>query len=390
MATSNKTLIATHDPIDILERNDEKNGAIPYEYLDPIEQDDLVFQFPIKTSYTTYPLHGVFKVKASMDMLVDGGVGKTTWATNLKAQAVTDSSDPNKASLVISDDKFQAGKILGIDLNPSFEIEIWRIHYHWFSHSWDKKEDWKKGPYRFSIISILSDIVAAAIQLGDAIPFADIIAALFPQNVDTAGYYDKGSDIVKNNNKISLKPELVGDIDLINFFTTIGEDIIRAAFLPTIAGEAIVDIILAIGDVELAAVSFVSPQIAFGPSFGMASPVDISIKEFWVDYNNFTVTGKDSDSNSILGEGEGNTPVDSFAGKELSVKFNAKSHYNFVVGGFIQISWLKVLKLHVRKTKDVIKQGYGTVDSTFTNYIGAPNLDDATLEKGDIEGDVST
>jgi len=378
MTLINKTLLATHNPASIA----DDQGSITYEPTDNLSVGTVSFN--IKTTGRNYPLGGVFKIETTLEMPVSIGMGNTGWGANLQAEIEVDDADPNSATLAITDDTFVAGKVIGMDLSPKFYINVSHIHYHWFSHSWDHIKTFEKGPYQFDAVAFLSLIVGKFVTLGDIIPFADIIAALLPQNVDTGSYYESKSGIAAGKGKVSLDPKVVGDIDLVGLAITIGEDIIRAIFLPTGTGELVVDLIIALGDVMLTLTDFVNPQLAFGPSFGFASPVDINITDFSVADSNFNV--KSSDTTKLYGEGTGNAalPAD-LSDKEVSVSFHASSEYDLLGGGFIQISWLKVLSLEKRIVKKIVNEGEATRDSDFYNIVGAQNLNNSSVFKGDLD-----
>ncbi|SEA75702.1 hypothetical protein SAMN05660420_03094 [Desulfuromusa kysingii] len=386
MTSISKTILATHDPASIA----DDEGSIPYDDEDSLSAGTVSFR--VKHTENNYPLEGVFKIKTTLDMPGSIGFGKTAWGATLQAEIEVDDDDPDSAALTITDDTFVAGRVIGLDLSPEFHIDVSHIHYHWLSHSWDHIKTFDKGPYQFNAVAFIALIVGKLVTLGDAIPLGDIIAALLPENVDTGAYYDKTSGIGAKNGKVSLAPKVVGDVDLVGLVLTISEDVIRAIFLPTGPGELVVDLILALGDVVLTLVDFVNPQLAFGPSFGFASPVDINITDFSVADSSFTVQDADinADTTILYGQGDGNgaLPAD-LSDKDVSVSFHAHSEYDLLGGGFIQISWLKVLSLEKRVVKTIVNEGESVRDSTFYNTVGAQDLDGSSVDKGYLENVVN-
>jgi len=381
MRKISKTLLATSSPANIL----ESDRAIPYEG-DDDGFDHGVLSFTLKGTKTNYILYGAFKIEATLEMPINVGFGKTCWGGEMQAEIEVDENDPNSATLAVTDDTFTAGKIIGLNLNLTFILDTYHIHYkHWYStaHSWSRLKSFQKGPYEFNAVAFLSLVVGKLLTLGDAIPLGDIIASLLPQNVDTGSYYDKKSGIAEKGS-VSLEPKVVGDVDLINFVTTIGEDLIRAIFLPTGAGELVVDLILALDDVLLTLVEFANPTLAFGPSFGFSSPVDINITDFSVADSKFEV--KSSDGKKIYGEGSDNSVLpDDISGEKVSLSFTANSEYDLLAGGFIQVTWLKVLSLEKRKVKTVLNEEKSTRDSEFYNLIGAQDLSDSEIYNKDLD-----
>jgi len=381
MRQISKTLLATSDPADII----ESHRAIPYDDTDDAP-DNFTHSFSLDIQYKQYPLYGAWKVEADMPLDIFVGLGKTGWGARMMADIQVDETDPDSATLTITDDKFVAGKVIGFDLMPSIDIKISHIHYHLFqSHTWDKVWELNKGPYRFSVVSILGLIIGKLITLGDMIPLGDLLVALFPQNIETGGYYDKNEGIAANGGKLKLTPEVVGDVDLVNFLTTVGEDIIRAVFLPEPPAELVVMAIFALGDIVLTIQDFIVPQVALGPSFGLSSPVEISITDFSVGDSKFNVT--DTGSSTFTGTGTGNAvlPAD-LTGQNVSVSFHADSHYYLLAGAFVQISWLKILSAEARKVWQVLDEAESTRDSTFYNLVGAADLTNSSVDKGNLEG----
>ena len=384
MTLISKTRLATSDPASML----ESQGAIPYEAGDD-GLDNGVLSFTLKGHVTKYVIFGAFKIVTTIKLPIDIGFGKTCWGADMQALIEVDDSDPDSAVLTVADDTFTAGKVIGMDLNPEFDFDIYHIHYHWLHHhSWDLKWSFSKGPYRFDVLAVLSDIVGKLITLGDIIPLGDIIAALLPQNVDTGSYYDKTSGIAAGEGAISLDPKVVGDVDLVSFFLTIGEDLLRAIFLPTGSLELVVELVLALGDVVLTLHEFVNPTLAFGPSFGLASPVDINITDFSVADSTFEVSH--GDGTSLYGKGDGNDalPAD-VSSEDVSISLHASSSYDILAGGFIQVTWLKVLSIEKRKMSTILKQERATRDSVFYNLVGAQDLDNASVDKGELEEDLN-
>lgn len=372
-----KTLLATHDPASMA----DDEGGIAYDDSDSLYTGTK--SFDISHTGNVYPLKGLFKITVDTEIPGSIGLGRTNWGAKMQAEIEVDETDPDTATLAITDDTFVAGKVIGLDISPKFNIDIKHIHYHWFSHSYDEVTSFSKGPYQFDAIAFLATAVGKLMELGDIIPCADILVELLPKNVDTGAYHDTASGIAENEGKVSLNPKLVGDIDLVSFILTIGEDIVRAIFLPTGPGELVVDFVLAIGDIELFVVDFVSPQIAFGPSFGFESPVDINISEFSVGDSRFIV--QSSDNEKSYGTGDGNTalPVD-ISNQNVSVEFHADSHYKLLGGAFIQISWLKVLSFEKRKVVTLVDEAESTRDSEFYNLVGAQDLDDSSIYNSDL------
>lgn len=383
MALISKTLLGTSDSASML----ESKGAIPYE-ADDDGFDDGVLSFTLNGHVTTYVLQGVFKVVTTVKLPIDIGFGKTCWGADMQAQIQIDDSDPDSAVLTVTDDTFTAGKVIGMDLNPEFDFDIYHIHYHWFSHSWNEFWSFSKGPYRFDVLAVLSDIVGKLMTLGDIIPLADIIAALLPQNVDTGSYHDENSGIAAGEGAIFLDPKVVGDIDLVNFFLTIGEDLLRAIFLPSGPLEFVVELVLALGDIILTAAEFTNPTIAFGPSFGLASPVNINITDFSVADSTFEVSH--GDGTDIYGQGDGNAAITGDVSSEnVSVSLHASSSYDLLAGGFIQLTWLKILSIEKRKVSTIFEQEKASRDSVFYNPAGAQDFDDACVDKGELVEDLT-
>jgi len=380
MRQISKTLLATSDPADII----ESHGAIPYE-ADDDAPDNFSYSFFLNLQAVKYVLYGAWKVETDFPTTIYVGLGKTGWGGRMIAEIEVDETDPNLATISITDDKFVAGKVIGFDIMPKVDIKISHIHYHLFrSHTWDNEWELNKGPFRFSVVSILADIIGKLITLGDMIPLGDLLVALFPQNVATAGYYDHTDGIASKNGKVSLSPQVVGDVDLINFITTVGEDIVRAIFLPEPPAELAVTIILALGDIMLTLQDFVTPTLALGPSFGLSSPVDISITDFSVGDSRFSVT--DTSSSKFTGTGTGNAPLPAdLTGQNISASFHADAHYYLLAGVFIQISWLKILSAEARKVWKVLNESECTRDSTFYNIVGAMDLKGASVDSRDIE-----
>lgn len=379
MRTIDKTLLATHDPASMA----DDQGGIAYDDSDSLFIGTL--SFTIKHSEYHYPIEGAFKVTFSTEVPVSVGLGKTNWGAKMQAVVEVDETDPDTATLAITDDSFVAGKVIGVDLSPKFNIDIDHIHYHWFSHSYKHLKSFSKGPYQFDAVAFLATAVGRLIELGDIIPCADIIAELLPKNVDTGAYHDSASGIASKKGTVSMDPQLVGDVDLVQFVITIGEDIVRAIFLPTGGGEIVVDIILALGDVMLCLVDFINPQIAFGPSFGFETPIDINITSFSVGLDNsFTVQSSDTVKSYGKGDGNPGLPAD-ISDQDVWVSFHADSQYNLLAGGFVQVTWLKVLSFEKRIVKTLLNEGESTRDSDFSNLVGAQNLDNSHINNGDID-----
>lgn len=369
-----KTLLATQDPATVA----ETQRAIPYTD-DSSNPDNAAFSTALPLDYKTFPLAGVFMVKADWEFILEGGFGKTCWGARMDVAGEVDENDPTSAYLTITNDDFVAGKILGVDLTFTFGLKAWKIHHHFFSHSWDVIFDETIGPYRFDLLTILYNIVAVALNLFDEIPFADIIAALLPQNVGVSGYFDKQSGIVESGNSLTVTPQVVGDIDLVNLAVCCGVDIISTVFLVFPPAEVPVQAATRLGELGIKALSFVTPSIAFGPSFGFGSPVNISITDFTVSDATYTVTGVDHSTSPPRLKGQGssapNTPL-----SDMMIDFKAADKDAVLVGVFAQITWLKVISKEARKVWDVYDLAGITafndppITTTFSNNIGAMNL----------------
>jgi hypothetical protein len=381
MRQISKTLLATSDPADIV----ESHRAIPYDDTETDTPNNFTHEFSLDIKNVSYVMYGVWKVETEIPVDIFIGLGKTCWGARMMADIEVDETNPNLATLSVSEDKFAAGKIIGFDIMPSVDLKISHIHYHLFkSHTWDKQWEFSKRPYRFSVVSILGLIIGKLITLGDMIPLGDLLVALFPQNIETGGYYDKNEGIAANGGKLKITPEVVGDVDLVNFLMTVGEDIIRAVFLPEPPAELAVMAVFALGDIYVTVQDFFVPQVALGPSFGLSSPVEISITDFSVGDSKFSVT--DTSSSTFTGTGTGNAalPAD-LSGQNVSVSFHADSHYYLLAGAFIQLSWLKILSAEARKVWQVLDEAESTRDSTFYNIVGATDLTNSSVDKGNLE-----
>lgn len=375
-----KTLLATHDPATVL----QTERAIPYVQ-DTSVPDNAVFELKMSLPATDYPLFGVFKVKLDWPVSLQGGFGKTCWGARMNVAGEVDDADPGSAYLTITNDEFAAGKIMGADFGIDFRLRAWKIHHHLFKrHTWDELFDKRTGPYRLDLLTTLYTIVQAAIQLGDVIPFGDIIGALLPQNVDLSGFFDKQSGIVGNGGALTVSPKVVGDIDLVHLAEMSGVDIISLVFLAFPPAEIPVQGCARLAELGLNLLSFVTPTIAFGPSFGFGSPVDISITDFSVADTVYDVSHVELTSPARL-HGTASPapapPLGDLTGRDLSINFHAVPKDAVYLGIFAQITWLKIISKEARKIWDVYEEAGITafnddpVDTTFGNDIGATDLD---------------
>ena len=376
--------MATHDPANVL----QTDRAIPYVQ-DSSIPDDAAFEIGINLPATEYPLFGHYKVRLDWPITLEGGFGKTCWGARMDVAGEVDDADPRSAYLTISNDEFHAGKVMGADVVLDFRLRAWKIHHHLLQHhTWDDVFDKQIGPYRLDLLTTLYTIVQAAIQLGDVIPFGDIIGALLPQNVGTSGFFEKQSGIVENDGSLTISPKVVGDIDLVHLVEMCGVDIISLVFLAFPPAEVPVQGGARLAELGLNLLSFVTPTVAFGPSFGFGSPVDISITDFTVVDTVYDVSGVESVSPPRL-NGTAASPPDApfgdLTGNDLSINFHAVPKDAIYLGIFAQITWLKILSKEARKIWDVYEAAGITafnddpVDTTFLNSIGSTDLDDSDI-----------
>lgn len=299
MTTIAQTLLATHEPATVV----QTDRAIPYTDDNDVP-DNATFSLDLNWEDTGYSLFGLLKGQDHWDVVLKGGFGKTCWGARMDVAGEVDDADPTSAYLTIANDEFVAGKTMGVDLTLTYRYTLSRIKYHRsgfrYTHSWEQEFDTTIGPHQLDLLATLYTIVQVAISLGGVIPFGDIIGALLPQNVGITGFFDKQSGIVESGGKVTPIPQVVGDIDLVHLAETLGFDFVTAVFIAFPPAELPVQAIGRLAELYVNVLSFVTPMVAFGPSFGFWSPVDISITNFSINDVRYDVSGVDTASPARL------------------------------------------------------------------------------------------
>jgi len=318
----------------------------------------------------------------------DLGVSGPAYAMQMDAEGDLDS---NGIQLAMLDPQFQAGMILGADLLFEVGIDVEHIWAHWVWHGWHSHlaKSWKSTldktyPFRFDLLTLI--IAGGEFVAKYLIPGGKTIVALIPQSEDFKGLWDQHLDFTDSDGNVTLHPQVIGDIDLVNLGVLLvadGVEGVQPELIPFV--EIFKELYKITHKIRL--------TISTGPILGIDFPVSIyatkltavtdkdtyeydsSVLEF--DSGNQTVFAKQTEN---ITEGE--------TLQKIGIQYTENRSGDFIFGWFLGIHFLKFLGYTFRKHWDVMEDWGGAdvhgegswANTTITNTAGSTSDTDIEIE----------
>jgi hypothetical protein len=264
--------------------------------------------------------------------------------------------------LDVTDDMMQAGMILGLDAVVTLDFKAEKpsgVHVVWDGWHSHMAKTWseflnKEFVFRFDLLTVLITVGEKILEY--LVPAGRSIVALVPKSEDSKGFWDQKTGIIGNNGNLTLHPQLIGDIDLVNILKLIiadGVEGIQPELIPFVEVYKKLDKVL----------SKVNLTLVTGPIVGLDFPTAVYItklkantKETEYDYLYEDLTFDSSGgTDSIIGTCEIDIPEGETLEK-VAVQYTNTVSTDVILGWFIGLYFLKFFGYTFRKHWDVFSE----------------------------------
>ncbi|MBD3177089.1 MAG: hypothetical protein GF320_18085 [Armatimonadia bacterium] len=316
MANIPSTLIGTSDPPNLAE------GIALF----PGHSVNLASATPSATLWNVNPQILAWRIHSLARVYLTAGIGGPAYAWRLRAEG---STSGNQMALNISEDEYQAGILMGMQLNFNFvtSIEQWCIHWVWDGWHSHFEGQWRNifsssATLSLDLITLLITVVVKLIEGSEMDDpettrlFKDM-SKYFPSTTrKTYGLMDDTSGLVRKGGSLTLHPTLHLDINLLGLFT--GEE-----EMEELEGMA-------------SAFAKACGHIQAGPSIGLSLPTTIGMTKLKADNDEYTnlsfsgstVTGTGPDADSTV--------------NEVGIELSHEPGFDITAGFFAGFSILKI------------------------------------------------
>ncbi|MGM0452973.1 MAG: hypothetical protein ACQERN_07395, partial [Thermodesulfobacteriota bacterium] len=323
----------------------------------------------------------ITKISSKASVTLEGGLVGPNYGGRLE---VAGDVSKDKMDLHVTLDEFQAGMVIGLTVDFEMSLEAKTKWKKLVVDGWDSHFEtiWKTQfditvPFKFDLFSLLITLGEKALAL---VPALKTLMAFIPKPGGFKGIWDEKQNIVGNDGKLVLHPQIIGKIDIINLLETLGKDGVEAVqpeLVPAVEAANKVNQLM----------RAIRPTPETGPVFGIDFPMELKMTTLTAVDDAGTTEIQYTDLDFVGDEVRAGGPEGPFPDNvaKIGAQFTHRSGVDIVVGWYSSLSWLKVLSIGKTAKWSVFEELGIDVFShatAFTNEMrnDAGSMSDATVE----------